>query len=157
MNRFDPARIATLAAGSGLLVGSVTPDREPHAVRAWSAEVIDPVSGRIRLGVAGDDPNTVLSIDRHLVAVTAADVRTVESIQVKGVGVAMGPPDLHDREVIAEQSEAFLRSIEETDGDPVEFLRRLIPNTFEMIEVTVTEVYDQTPGPSAGVPIGAAE
>lgn len=153
MNGFDPKRIAMLTTGSGLLVGSVTLEGEPHATRAWSTELVDPVGGRIRVGVCADDPLTVPSIDGRLVAVTAADVRTVESIQVKGNAVVIGAPNDHDLEVIEEQSEAFLRSIEETDGDPVEFLRRLIPNSFAMVEVEVTEIYDQTPGPSAGAPI----
>lgn len=155
MNGFDPARIAMLTTGSGLLVGSVTIDGDPHAARAWSAELVDPARGRIRIAVCADDPLTVPSIDGRLVAITAADVRTVESIQVKGSAVVVGPPNAHDLDVIEEQSEAFLLSIEETDGDPVEFLRRLIPNSFAMIEVEVTEIYDQTPGPSAGARIDA--
>lgn len=154
MDGFDPTRIAMLAAGSGLIVGSVTLDGDPHAVRAWSARILDPPGRRIRIAVAADDPLTVPSIDGRSVAVTAADVRSVESIQLKGTATAVGPPDPPDLELLAEQSEAFLRTIEETDGDPVEFLRRLIPNTVEMVEVVVSEVYDQTPGPSAGVPIG---
>ncbi|NNE11618.1 MAG: hypothetical protein HKN41_05155 [Ilumatobacter sp.] len=151
MNGFDPARIAMLEAGSGLLIGSVALDGRPHGARAWSAELLG--GARIRVGVAADDPVTVPSIDGRLVAVTAADVRTVESVQVKGHAVAKGAPNEHDRALLAAQSEAFLRSIEETDGDPIEYLRRLIPNRFEMIEVTITEIYDQTPGPSAGAPL----
>lgn len=155
MNGFDPDRIAMLGAGSGLVVGSVTIEGEPHAVRAWSAEVLERRPLRLRLAVSADAPETVPSLDGRPVALTAADVRTVDSFQLKGTGVAMGPPDEHDRSVIAEQSEAFLRAIEETDGDPVDQLRRLLPNVIEMVELVATEMYDQTPGPHAGDALGA--
>lgn len=142
-----------LTTGSALLVGSVTLAGEPHATRAWSAELVDPTVGRIRVGVSDDDPITRPSIDGRAVAVTAADVRTVESIQVKGRAVVVGPPTDRDLGVIDVQSEEFLRTIQEIDGDPVEFLRRLIPNSFVMVEVVIEEIYDQTPGPRAGAPI----
>lgn len=155
MNGFDPARIAMLTTGSGLLVGSVTVDGDPHTVRAWSAEFVDLTTPRIRVAVCADDALTVPSIDGRLVAVTAADVRTVESIQVKGRAVVVGPPNDHDQEVIEQQSEAFLLSVQETDGDPVEYLRRMKPNSYAMVEVEVTEIYDQTPGPRAGTALAA--
>lgn len=156
MNGFDPARIAMLTTGSGLLVGSVTIDGDPHTVRAWSAELVDPSTARIRVAVCADDPLTLPSVDGRLVAVTAADVRTVESVQVKGRAFHVGPPNDHDLDVIEHQSEAFLLSIQETDGDPVEYLRRMKPNSYAMVEVEVTEIYDQTPGPRAGTKVETA-
>lgn len=154
MNGFDPARIGILTGGSGLLVGCVTDDGEPLAVRAWSAAVTGP--GRIRVAMSADDPRVVACVRDRSVAVTAADVRTLDSVQVKGTVVAVGPPSTADLDLADLQSLAFFTAIHETDGDPVERLRKLLPARILMLDIEVGEVYDQTPGPRAGAPIGAA-
>ncbi len=152
MDGLDPARIEMLTAGSGLIVGCVDPDGTPLAVRAWSAAIVE---GRVRIGMSADDPRAVANVEQRPVAVTAADVPTLASVQVKGRVVAIEPPTDADLELMAAQSGAFFRAIHETDGYPIEGLRSLLPQTMVMIEIDVSDVYDQSPGPRAGLQLGA--
>lgn len=152
MDGLDPARIAMLTAGSGLIVGCVDPDGTPLAVRAWCAAI---VGGRLRIGMSADDVRAVANVEQRAVAITAADVPTLASVQVKGRVVGIEPPTRADLELMASQSEAFFQAIHHTDGYPVEGLRRLLPRAIVMIEIEVSDVFDQSPGPRAGLQLGA--
>src|SRR6478609_8789179 len=85
---------ALLEAGAALIVGFTKPDGRPHATRAWGCDV-DPTGDRAwvllrAIDVAaiglevGDEPGIPI-------AVTAADVRTLSSVQVKGTLVEVAP------------------------------------------------------------------
>jgi hypothetical protein len=152
MDWFDPARIAMLTAGSGLLVGSVGPEGVPLAVRAWSASITD--AGRVRVAMSADDPTAIANARDGWVALTGADVRTLDSVQLKGRVVTIEPPDADDLDVVALQSHEFFTAVHETDGFPIGSLRKLMPNEIVMIEIEILEVFDQTPGPGAGAAIG---
>jgi hypothetical protein len=134
---FEAELTAMLDAGAGLIVGTVDDRGEPRATRAWGAAA-DPASpGALR------------------VAVTGADVRTLRSVQVKGRILATAAPTEAELRMVDEQTERFLVGIHETDGNPIELLRRMLPRRIVMIEVDVSGVYDQTPGPDAGVALEA--
>ena len=127
--------------GAGLVVGTVGDDGEPRATRAWSVSVGDPAECRVRVGAG--------------VALNGADVRTFRSVQLKGRIVAVEAPDPTDLEVTRVQSDLFLRTVHETDGNPLESLRRILPLDVVAVEIVVEEMYDQTPGPDAGRPLAA--
>ncbi len=67
----------------------------------------------------------------------------------------MGEVDDDDLTAFEEHSEAFYLAVHESDGDPVELLRRLAPHHLLSIEIAVDEAYDQTPGPGAGAPLAS--
>jgi hypothetical protein len=50
-------------------------------------------------------------------------------------------------------TERFLVAVEETDATPRTLLSRFLPLTVIAVEVEVQELYDQSPGPSAGAAI----
>jgi hypothetical protein len=146
---------AMVEHGAGLLVGTVSPDGEPRATRAWSAVVVDQVVGRVRVAVSADDPQTLANLaSGSTVALTGADVRTLDSLQVKGRVERIEPPNEHDRATIDVQTDRFLWAVHETDGNPIEMLRRFLPHEVVMIEMMVDESFDQTPGPDAGARLG---
>jgi hypothetical protein len=150
MDGLDPARLAALTVGSGLIVGTVASDGSPFAMRAWSAALVGVGTMRIGLGAARDE---VAHLANRPIAVTAADVRTLESVQVKGRVRSIEPPHPDDLALAHVQSEAFFAAINEQDGHPFDVLRRLMPDSITMVEIDVTEVYDQSPGPRAGARI----
>ncbi|MEZ5238257.1 MAG: hypothetical protein R2716_04720 [Microthrixaceae bacterium] len=50
----------------------------------------------------------------------------------------------------------MLEAIHETDGNPMELLHRFLPLEVAMVELEVSETFDQTPGPEAGAPLPGA-
>ena len=142
--------------GAGLVVGTVGHDGEPRAARAWSALAVDPDERRIRIVVGADDPVTVENLAvGATIALNGANVRTFRSVQLKGKIVAVEPATADDLDTARVQSERFLQAVHETDGNPLEQLRRMLPLDVVAVEVVVDEMYDQTPGPEAGGPLVA--
>ena len=143
--------------GAGLIVGTVSDDGQPRADRAWSAVVIDPNEPRVRFVMSADDPEVDRNLESSsLLALTGAHVETFRSVQIKGRPVVVEEPTADDLELVHTQSERFLEAIEETDGNPVAELRRMLPQRMLAVEMVVTASYDQTPGPGAGVALDRA-
>jgi hypothetical protein len=134
-----------------LLVGTVGGSGEPRATRAWAADVLDAGCGRIRVLVDADDPVVLGHLaETGAVAVTGADVRTLQSVQVKGSVTATEPPTAADLERAHRHTEAFIAAVYELDHTEPSLLRRLVPRSLVAVEISVREVYDQSPGPGAG-------
>lgn len=145
---------AFLESGCALLVGTVSPDGEPHAGRAWGLDVLreDPLLVRVLLDVE-DITSVEYAAAGGAIAVTATSVRTLHSVQLKGraTGVEAGPGDAARAERYAAE---FFRDIEETDGTKKDLLDRFVPIGYVACTVEVEERFDQTPGPAAGAAIG---
>jgi hypothetical protein len=152
---FGSELAAITAAGGGLVVGTVSGDGEPRAVRAWAAVVAPGREDRLRVVMSADDPVSVANLATGRVAVTIADVRTFRSVQMKGTVASTGAPTASDLEQMRIQSDSFLTAVHETDGNPMEALRRILPHEVVAFEMVVEQVYDQTPGPDAGAALVA--
>jgi predicted pyridoxine 5'-phosphate oxidase superfamily flavin-nucleotide-binding protein len=140
-----------LESPCGLLVATAGADGEPHATRAWAADVVDPEAGRVRILIDADDAVALADLgETGALALTGADVRTLRSVQVKGAVALLEPATPADLERAGRHTDAFFAGISELDGIPVELLRRLTRRSLLACELTVSEVYDQTPGPGAG-------
>lgn len=154
---FGSGLMTMIETGAGLVVGTVGADGEPRATRAWGLTVVDPDARRVRLVMSADDPVTVENLAGGVISVTGADVRTFRSVQVKGTIVAVEPPTADDVTLARDQSDRFLTAIEETDGDPAELMRRILPHEMIAVELVVAEMYDQSPGPGAGTALGRSD
>lgn len=145
----DATTVAFLEGGPGIVVGAVSPDGTPCVARGWGITVIDPERGRVRLLLPTDDP-TLLDLvgDGRRVAATAASVRTYQALQLKGrsLGVAADV----DVEVVAQYQDAFFADLWEINGMSRELCDRFAPVGVVACTVEVDELYDQTPGPTAG-------
>lgn len=139
-----------IAIGTSLVIGTVSETGEPRATRAWSAEVLDREPLRIRVLMGADDEAAVANLGSGSVAVTGADVRTLESLQVKGQVVVVEPATTEDLARVAEHTDRFFEAVHETDGTPVSLLRRLCPHEVIAFEMVVDGTFDQSPGPAAG-------
>lgn len=146
-----------LDAGAGLVVGTVASDGTPRADRAWAAWVVDADTCRIRFVMSADDPEVAANLESGAVSLTGADVRTYQSVQLKGRPVVVEAPNPADVELARLQSEAFFEAVHLTDGNPIEALRRMLPRQMLAVEMLVEETFDQTPGPSAGSALPQAD
>lgn len=151
----DEALQAFLERGRAMIVGTAAADGTPHAQRAWGCSVVGPTTVRILLDAADPVLRQHLA-DTGRIAVTSADVRTLRSVQLKGRILALhDEPDAEDLRRSDAQNGELFTDIEETDHYPRVLTERMVPPSYVAAEVEVEELYDQTPGPSAGAPVGA--
>lgn len=153
---FDDLTIRFLHGGCSLLVGSVSPDGRPHAGRAWGLTVVDNERAHVRLLVDVNDTTTVANLQPGAaVAICTADVETLRSLQVKGRVLAVEEADEADLAKQEQYTFEFTGDIHRTDGDPMEKLRRWADCSVIACLIALDDVFDQTPGPSAGARVQA--
>ena len=147
----DEEMVAFLHGGCALIVCTFDEEGAPFASRAWGLTVLcaEGAEGavRVRLLVTPD----VLTEGR--IAITATDVPTLRSLQLKGHIAdvdAMTEADLAKSEQYIDD---FYDDIVSTDHIPRDLLERVRPNQFVVCTVVVEELYDQTPGPRAGASV----
>ena len=139
-----------LESGCALIVATVSSTGEPFATRGWGLEVLDE-NGRVRLLLDAADAHALGDLsDTGRIAITAAHVPTLHSMQMKGHGVGSEPGSDRDRRKAREYCDEFFTDIESTDGTNRRLLERLVPDDYVACEIVIDEFYDQTPGPGAG-------
>jgi hypothetical protein len=143
-----PALSCLMQDGGGLLVGTTDADGVPRATRGWGLRL--DADGRLRVVVSADDPVILENLRNGTVALTAADVRTLRSAQLKGHVVSVEEPDEDDTTTAEEQTQAFFVGIVETDGHDMAVLEHIRPSRKVTVIVDVSSGFDQTPGPTAG-------
>ena len=145
----EAAMAEFLGGGVSLIVATVTDDGAPHATRGWSLRLTGPSTARVLLPL-----HDTTALDRLAagarVAITAADVTTLRSVQLKGRAIGVEPATDDDREHAARHNDAFFAEVSATDGTPRALLDRLVPAGYAACLLEIAEVYDQTPGPGAG-------
>jgi hypothetical protein len=151
---FDEVEREYLQGGRALIVGSASPDGTPLASRGWGFPEFE-VDGRVTVLVDRHDrrahDNLVVGAPA---AITATDVHTLRSLQMKGRVLSVGPSRPGDDKVVRAYCDAFFGDIESVDGMHRDILERMFPEDWFRCEVQVEERFDQTPGPKAGAPIG---
>jgi len=155
---FDDETTAFLMSGCALIIGTVRADGEPHAGRGWGLDVVVDAGDRaeVRLLLDADDLTTIeLAAADGAMAITAANVRTLRSVQMKGRSLGLAAPAAGDDERARRYVDQFFTDIEDTDGTSPELLAAFEPSGFVACNVEIVERYDQTPGPGAGAPIPA--
>lgn len=158
----DHATVAHLQAGSALLIGSVAADGMPHASRSWGCTVlgVDQAAGTatVRLVLPGADATLLENLaTTGRVSITSADVPTLRSVQMKGRVLRTEAATEADLAKAAQYSDDFFDDIHRTDGEPLDMLRGWRPAAFAACIVEVDQLFDQTPGPSAGSTLGARD
>ena len=105
----------------------------------------------MRLILAATAAPTIANLESTgVVAVTGTDVATFFSVQIKGRGVRVEPCTDDDRARSDDYIDGFFQAIHEADGTAVELLEVLRPRERFALVMTVEELFDQTPGPTAG-------
>jgi hypothetical protein len=147
----DESTAAFLQGGCALIIGTVGDDGEPRASRGWGLTIVEDDPLTIRLLLTGDDEVTV----EHLrgsgrVAITAADVPTLRSVQLKGRALTVEDGTAEDWARAQRFMDAFFGDVNASDGTPRRVVDRVVPTGVAAATVVVDDVYDQTPGPTAG-------
>ena len=152
---FAPDTTAFLEGGCSLIVGTVGATGEPTAARGWGMTVLSRTRGDCRLLLDADATQTHADLrSTGVIAVTGADVPTLWSLQVKGLLLSFETVVDADRDRAAAYADAFFGDIVKTDNTDRRVLEQLFPDDFVACTVRFSELYDQTPGPGAGVAIG---
>lgn len=134
-----------------MIVGTVDAAGEPFATRGWGLNVLAGEPVQIRVLVDPDEVQALTNLrTTGRVAVTATSVVTASSLQLKGRLCDIEPALDSDIERAARFCDDFFGDVVETDRTPREIVERLRPERYVACIIDVEDVYDQTPGPSAG-------
>ncbi len=145
-----------LESGCALIVGTVDAAAVPDATRGWGAQVL-PDGVHVRVLVAADATTSLANLrSPGAVALTATDVSNYRSVQAKGTAVAVEPATDEDRRRRERFTAAFFGAVHDVDGTPEELLAQLPPAEYAAFVMTVEDLFDQTPGPSAGARLETA-
>jgi hypothetical protein len=147
----DDRQRAFFESGCGLLIGLADGERRPYAQRGWGARIDPEVPNVMRVMLPGNDDHLrSLLAPGARVAVTGADVRTLQGLQVKGTVLRLDGLGPADEARVIRYRELFFGAIVEVDGNAREQLDRIRPDRFVACEIEIDAVFDQTPGPGAG-------
>ena len=147
----DDESAALLESEVSLYVGTVDASGAPDAERAFALQVLDGGT-RLRVSVPADaHALRANAVATGVVAVTGNEIVHNTAVQVKGRVVGpVGPETADDRARREQHVTGFMRVVHEYDGTSYDIIDRRMPREFVVFEMTVEEVYDQTPGPAAG-------
>jgi hypothetical protein len=150
----DPVQLFESACS--LIVGTVDGEGFPEATRGWDVQLLAG-GGRLRVVVSDDSGGTVRNLRgaSARIAITATQVMTLESVQVKGRVVEVSSPSDDDLSRVERFCDRFFAAVAAADGVPIAHLRRMTPRRFATLVMTADEVFDQTPGPRAGTRLDA--
>jgi hypothetical protein len=152
----EPDVVALLESGCSTFVGTVGADGSPSASHAIGIQVLDGGT-KLRVVLNAEEHEALANLDSTaVVALGATDVTTLRSVQVKGRALSVEPATVDDRLRTERYTAEFFQALNETDGTPIELPARLVPRDFVVLEMTVDEHFDQTPGPQAGARLGPA-
>jgi hypothetical protein len=146
----SPAHAALMQEGVSILVGTADAARVPNVVRAHGAFVTDAEHDLITLYVPEATGQEAFANLRAVpkIAVTFGRPRDYVALQAKGDCVALRPGNAVDRELIRRYIEAFIEANRPFGIEPQ--LRHWVSWPAIAIEVRVTAIFKQTPGPGAG-------
>jgi hypothetical protein len=148
---FDPELVTFLESGCALIVASVSDDGLPLAGRGWGVTVRPDAPGEIRLLLDAEDHAMRANLHAGAqIAITACAVPTLRSQQLKGRVVSLDEASNRDRNRADRYCEAFYQDILQTDGTPRGLTNGFTPARYYACNVAVDDVFDQTPGPTAG-------
>ncbi|WP_426571399.1 hypothetical protein [Aquihabitans sp. McL0605] len=146
---------AHLEAGSSEVIGLVGADGRPYATRGWGMRVLDAQAGTVRVLVrevdlqplglsAGAEPDVAI-------ALTATDVPTLFSLQLKGRLEAVEAAAAADVAIVERYCDQFIDDVVGIDHFSRELMDRWRPSgTMVACRIRVDELFGQTPGPDAG-------
>jgi pyridoxamine 5'-phosphate oxidase-like protein len=147
----DPTVVEFIHGGVAVGVATRDDDLRPEFARGWGPEVS--ADGRsVTLCVSAPEGSRVrANLERNgAVAVGFSPPTIARAVQVKGVATVVGRPEAGDLERVERHVRSFVAEAERI-GAPAELSQRMFVGTgLVSIHFLVDEVFDQTPGPTAG-------
>jgi hypothetical protein len=136
--------------GTSVVVGSVDAEGIPGCCRGIAIRSKDNFETVTVYIPAATGQEMVANVaTTHRLAVTCSHPLSHETVQIKGLtrGVRLAPPS--DEAFVRERLKQFAEVLD-TIGQPRHVTERIAHWPAFAIEVSVEEVFDQTPGPRAG-------
>lgn len=147
----DPEVVEFIHGGVAVGVATRDGDLRPEFARGWGPEVS--ADGRsLTLCVSAPEGSQLrANLERNgAVAVGFSPPTIARAVQVKGVATRVGEPDAADLERVEQHARSFVAEAERI-GAPAELSQRLFVRTgLVAVQLSIDEVFDQTPGPTAG-------
>ncbi|HKR66982.1 MAG TPA: hypothetical protein VJZ00_24860 [Thermoanaerobaculia bacterium] len=139
--------------GISIIIGTVDADGVPSTCRAIALNTRDNFDSVTVYVPAATSQETLANVaTTRRVAVVCTAPLSHESVQIKGVtrGVRLAPAT--DQAFVADRLEGFADVLQEI-GLPRRVTRSMAHWPAFAIDVSVEEVFEQTPGPKAGTPL----
>jgi Pyridoxamine 5'-phosphate oxidase len=147
----DPDVVEFIRGGVAVGVASRDGDLRPEFARGWGPEVsVDGCS--LRLCVSAPEGSRMrANLERNgAVAVGFSPPTIARAVQVKGVAAQVSEPEAADLERVERHVQAFVAEAGRI-GAPAELSQRMfVGEGLVAIQFSIDEVFDQTPGPTAG-------
>jgi hypothetical protein len=147
----DPPVVEFIHGGVAVGVATRDDDLRPEFARGWGPEVS--ADGRsLKVCVTAPEGSRMrANLELNgAVAVGFSPPTIARAVQVKGVATAVGEPEAADLERVERHVRSFVAEAARI-GAPAELSQRMFVRTgLVAIEFSIDEVFDQTPGPTAG-------
>jgi hypothetical protein len=147
----DSSVVEFIQAGVAVGVATRDDDLRPEFARGWGPEVSTD-SRSLRLCVSAPEGSRMrANLERNgAVSVGFSPPTIARAVQVKGVAGWVGEPEAADLERVERHVRSFVAEAARV-GAPAELSQRMFMRTGLMaVEFSIDEVFDQTPGPTAG-------
>jgi hypothetical protein len=150
------SEIASFLTGpNSMMVATRGPDLVPEIARVLLFRCA-PDGERVHVAVRAIEARTLENLRGDArVAVVAERMATHKTVQVKGRALGVRPMADDERALVEQALDAFARSLDEI-GTPRRLIEQVVRWPLVEIEIAVAELYDQSPGPGAGAPLGPA-
>jgi hypothetical protein len=147
----DPDPMLLVGRGPACIVASRDEDMRPEIARGWAPELDGEAAiASICVGAARDSRMAANLRSNGAIALTMSHSANYRGIQVKGRVGEVGEPTAEQLERVEAHIAAFAADVAPL-GLTEEMLRRLVVPDLIAVTFAVHELYDQTPGPQAGV------
>ncbi|HXH98541.1 MAG TPA: pyridoxamine 5'-phosphate oxidase family protein [Gaiellaceae bacterium] len=147
----DPAVVEFIHGGVAVGVATRDDQLRPEFARGWGPEVS--ADGRsLRLCVTAPEGSRMrANLEQNgAVAVGFSPPTIARAVQVKGVTTVVDEPEAADLERVERHARSFVAEAERV-GAPAELSERLVVREgLVAVGFSIDEVFDQTPGPTAG-------
>jgi hypothetical protein len=147
----DPNVVEFIHGGVAVGVATRDDDLRPEFARGWGPEVS--ADGRsLTLCVSAPEGSRMrANLERNgAVAVGFSPPTIARAVQVKGVATRVGEPEAADLERVERHFRSFVAEAERI-GAPAELSQRMFVRPgLVAVQFSIDEVFDQTPGPTAG-------
>jgi hypothetical protein len=147
----DPAVVEFIHGGVAVGVATRDDDLRPVFARGWGPEVS--ADGRsVRLCVSAPEGSRVRAnlVRNGALAVGFSPPTIARAVQVKGVVSWVGEPEAADLERVERHVRSCVAEAERI-GAPAELSQRMFVRPgLVAVQFSIDEVFDQTPGPTAG-------
>ena len=143
----------SVAPGRSIIVATADADGVPTACRGIALKTdndFETVTLYVPVATSHETMANIATTRR--IAIGSSEIATHETVQIKGLtrGVRLAPPS--DESFVRERLEALAATLGDI-GLPRRVTRSFTHWPAFAIDVSIEEVFDQTPGPKAGTPI----